>query len=84
MQRSAAMTGACEVCGNVYDKVFEVVLGGATHVYDSFECAIEALAPRCGHCNCRIIGHGVEHEGKMFCCASCAQHEGIGTLRDRT
>jgi hypothetical protein len=24
------------------------------------------------HCKCRIIGHGVEAKGKMFCCEHCA------------
>jgi hypothetical protein len=32
----------CDVCGNDYDKAFEVRAGGATHVFDSFECAIHA------------------------------------------
>lgn len=73
----------CEVCGNHYDKAFQVTMGGSSHTYDSFECAIEALAPRCEHCNCRIIGHGVENGGRIFCCASCAKHEGIGGLSDR-
>ena len=36
----------CEVCGNDYDKTFEVRAGGAAHIFDSFECAIHALAPR--------------------------------------
>ncbi len=36
----------CEVCGNEYDKTFEVRLGGQSHIFDSFECAIHALAPR--------------------------------------
>jgi hypothetical protein len=39
--------GRCETCGNDYDKTFEVILGGTTHVYDSFECSIHALAPEC-------------------------------------
>ena len=30
----------CEVCGNDYDKSFEVVAAGARHTFDSFECAI--------------------------------------------
>ena len=34
----------CEVCGNNYDKTFQVTLGGSTHIFDSFECAIHALA----------------------------------------
>jgi hypothetical protein len=43
----------CEVCGNDYDKAFEVRVQGATHLFDSFECAIHALAPTCAHCGCR-------------------------------
>ena len=71
----------CEVCGNDYDKSFEVRRGGETHVFDSFECAIHALAPSCEHCGCRVIGHGVEQDGRIFCCAHCAGHaEG---LKDR-
>ena len=33
----------CEVCGNNYDKSFEIILGGKSHTFDSFECAIQAL-----------------------------------------
>jgi len=77
------MTGTCEVCGNQYDKAFEVRLDGAKHVFDSFECAIQALAPSCAHCRCRVIGHGVEQGGKIFCCANCAKSEGMNQVRDR-
>ncbi len=73
----------CETCGNEYDKAFEVVMGGKSHTFDSFECAIEALAPRCSHCNCRIIGHGVEAKGSIYCCVHCAGHEGVSGLKDR-
>ncbi len=62
----------CEKCGNDYPKSFEVVLAGQTHTFDSFECAISALAPTCGQCGCRIIGHGIEKSGKLFCCNHCA------------
>ena len=75
--------GRCEVCGNDYDKSFEVTLGGKTHVFDSFECAIHAVAPTCEHCKCRIIGHGVEADGRIFCCAHCAQESGVAGLKDR-
>jgi nitrite reductase/ring-hydroxylating ferredoxin subunit len=73
----------CEVCGNDYDKSFEVTVEGEAHTFDSFECAIEALAPRCPHCDCRIIGHGVEAGGSIFCCAHCAQEEGAEGVADR-
>jgi hypothetical protein len=77
------MSGNCEVCGNEYDKAFEIVASGKRHVFDSFECAIQALAPRCAHCGCRVIGHGVEAGGKMFCCAHCAHATGVHALQDR-
>ena len=73
----------CEVCGNTYDKSFEVHMGGETHVFDSFECAIHALAPTCAHCACRIIGHGMESDGVFYCCAHCAAQHGIHQLEDR-
>lgn len=77
-------TARCEVCGNNYDKAFKVVpAGGRDHVFDSFECAIQALAPTCAHCRCRIIGHGVEKQGRYFCCAHCAHHAGVPEARDR-
>lgn len=75
--------GRCETCGNEYDKTFELVMDGASHTFDSFECAIEAMAPRCGHCGCRIIGHGVEAAGRFFCCANCAESAGVHEMRDR-
>jgi hypothetical protein len=25
------------------------------------------------HCGCRVIGHGVEGEGAIFCCSHCAR-----------
>jgi hypothetical protein len=73
----------CEVCGNDYDKAFQVIVAGTTHTFDSFECAIHAVAPTCAHCGCRIIGHGVEADGRIFCCASCAKQEGDDRLTDR-
>jgi len=63
----------CEVCGNDYDKSFDVVAAGVTHTFDSFECAVHQLAPSCQHCGCRMIGHGVEVDGRMYCCAHCAR-----------
>lgn len=63
----------CETCGNEYEKSFEVVLAGRNYTFDSFECAIHQLAPICAHCQCRIVGHGVEARGAMNCCAHCAE-----------
>lgn len=73
----------CESCGNDYDKSFQVVMAGKTHTFDSFECAIHVLAPTCNHCRCKIIGHGVEDRGQMFCCVHCAEESGVMGLKDR-
>ncbi|MBW3599509.1 MAG: hypothetical protein KY475_19830 [Planctomycetes bacterium] len=73
----------CDVCGNEYDKAFTVEMDGQTHAFDCFECAIHALAPACAHCGCKIIGHGMEHEGEMFCGAHCAKHAGVSGVADR-
>lgn len=72
------MQATCELCGNEYAHCFEVSLNGQSHVFDSFECAIEALAPRCSHCHCRIIGHGVEREGSLYCCRHCMERSSAG------
>jgi hypothetical protein len=73
----------CECCGNTYDKVFEVSIGGTTHAFDSFQCAIQVLAPRCAHCKVPIIGQGMEARGQYYCCAHCARQEGIQEVSDR-
>ncbi len=73
----------CEVCGNDYWMTFEVrTSSGAVHTFDSFECAAHRMAPRCEHCSCQILGHGVEVSGKFFCCAHCARQSGIPSARE--
>lgn len=73
----------CEVCGNAYDKAFEIHAAGAVHVFDSFECAIHRMAPVCNHCGCKVLGHGHEADGRFFCCAHCARQAGVAELTDR-
>jgi Rieske Fe-S protein len=74
----------CEVCGNEYDKAFQVTMSGdQARTFDSFECAIHALAPTCEHCGCKVIGHGVEADGRFFCCAHCASMAGASGVADR-
>jgi hypothetical protein len=73
----------CETCGNDYDKSFQVVMNGAAHTFDCFECAVSALAPRCATCGVTVIGHGLESEGTVYCCDHCATRGGVSELRDR-
>lgn len=72
----------CEVCGNDYQNAFEVRTNGDSHVFDSFECAIQKLAPVCDHCGCKVIGHGVEANGTFYCCAHCARAAGVTGVAD--
>ncbi len=73
----------CDVCGNEYDKTFQVIANGRKGTFDSFECAIHAMAPTCAHCGCKVVGHGIEANSDIFCCAHCAKHAGVTGARDR-
>lgn len=72
----------CATCGNDYYDAFQVTMDGETHTFDSFECAIQKLAPTCAHCGVRIIGHGLEASGTFYCCDHCAEAEGVTGLSD--
>lgn len=63
----------CETCGNEYAKCLVITQGDKPRTFDSFECAIHAMAPRCEHCGCVIIGHGFESQGSLFCCEHCSR-----------
>lgn len=73
----------CEVCGNEYEKTMEIRQGGEVHTFDSFECAIHAMAPRCANCGVTVVGHGVQHGSETFCGAHCAKSQGAEAARDR-
>jgi hypothetical protein len=73
----------CDTCGNSYDKTFTITRGETSGTFDSFECAAHLMAPSCSLCGCRILGHGVESEGTIFCCAHCARQANVSGLNDR-
>jgi len=73
----------CDTCGNEYEHSFTWQRGSEIHVFDSFECAIHLVAPTCAHCGCRVLGHGAEVDGRVYCCAHCArEHAGVTEVRD--
>jgi len=74
----------CEVCGNDYYLAFEVIAAGNRHIFDSFECAIHRLAPVCAHCGVRVIGHGVDANNDLYCCAHCARQHGARDVADHS
>jgi hypothetical protein len=67
----------CEVCGNSRGQCFEVRLGGERHIFDSFEFAMDALTPRCAHCGCSFVGHGLQFENAIYCSYQCANDDGV-------
>jgi len=73
----------CETCGNNYDKAFETSMAGRLPTFDIFEWAIQALAPTCEPCGCRILGHGSEAHGGISCCAHCASQQEVTAVQDR-
>jgi hypothetical protein len=74
----------CESCGNDYDQAFEVrTAQGDTYVFDSIECAARVLAPVCVNCGTVILGHGIQDESHVFCCAHCARMSGTSGPVDR-
>ncbi len=75
--------GTCSNCGNKYDATFRVEMRDECYEFDCFECAINMLAPKCSHCQTRIIGHGVQDGYDMYCSAHCARLEGRRELQDR-
>ncbi|PSR00473.1 MAG: hypothetical protein BRD48_00890 [Bacteroidetes bacterium QS_9_68_14] len=66
------MQGICDTCGNEYHDVMEISEGGRTYTFDSFGCAIQKLAPTCLACGVRVMGHGTEQGGDVYCCNHCA------------
>lgn len=61
----------CDTCGNTYETPMTITQNGRSGVFDSFECAMHAMAPTCGTCGCRILGHGTKARGEIYCCDHC-------------
>lgn len=77
------MAETCDVCGNHYDKLMTIQAQGKEGKFDCFECAIQALAPLCEQCGVRVLGHGLEEEDEIYCCANCARMAGQTHFVDR-
>ena len=73
----------CDVCGNDYDKAFTITQKGRTHAFDSFECAIHAMAPACSHCSCAHHWPRTGSRGRLLLLRDCAEMAGVAGMRDR-
>src|SRR5699024_4140150 len=75
---------ACDACGKDYDEPITVTQGQRSGVFDSFECAAHVMAPSCERCGVRILGHGIQVDAAVYCCAHCARHAaGTAPVSDR-
>jgi hypothetical protein len=73
----------CDVCGNDYELTFTVKThNGMEYVFDSVECAAMKIAPECAHCACRVLGHGIQADSQVYCCAHCARKGGVQEPKD--
>lgn len=78
------MTSVCSVCGNDANWVYTVATAeGSDRTYDSIECLAHDLAPRCPHCGCQVLGHGVETNGSVYCCRHCAAVTEVAAINAR-
>lgn len=67
------MIKECENCGQKHDNPLLIIKNGKEHTFDSFECAISFIAPRCFHCNQIILGKETQHEGESYCSVACSR-----------
>lgn len=65
----------CLNCGEDIEKDYILFINGTEYTFDSFECAVNFMAPRCCNCNSVIMGHGIRTEGEIYCSKSCANSE---------
>jgi len=62
----------CMNCGLNIEKDYILYINGTEFTFDSFECAINFVAPRCSNCNTIIIGRGIKYSDEIFCGQNCS------------
>lgn len=63
----------CEVCGHEMSKLIMISWNGQKKSVDSFECAVQALAPRCDYCQQPVMNSSIQGNPPFYCCDACAQ-----------
>jgi hypothetical protein len=69
--RRASPTRACELCGEVSERPFQITQEERVRVFDSFECAVAALAVLCHGCGALVMGKGLVLGSRPFCSRDC-------------
>lgn len=65
----------CLNCGENIEKDYVVFVNGQEYIFDTFECAVNFLAPCCFNCKSIIMGHEVKRNGEIYCSETCAHSE---------
>jgi hypothetical protein len=65
----------CMNCGLNIEKDYILYINGTEFTFDSFECAINFVAPRCTHCNSIILGRGTKQSDDIFCSPQCRKEK---------
>lgn len=65
----------CMNCGFNIEKDYILFINGTEFTFDSFECAINFVAPRCSNCSTIVIGKGVRNGEDIYCSDSCLTSE---------
>lgn len=73
MVQEATSEARCDNCGVNIEKDYILYINGTEFTFDSFECAINFVAPRCAHCNSIVMSHGIKAAGEIFCSNTCSQ-----------
>lgn len=65
----------CINCGFNIEKDYILYVNGTEFTFDSFECAVNFVAPRCASCNTVIMGKGVQTHGSVYCSSTCSMSD---------
>ena len=70
----------CVNCGLNIEKDYILFINGTEFTFDSFECAVNFVAPRCARCNAIIMGRGTHHTDEIFCSPLCSEEKNYSPI----
>lgn len=70
----------CLNCGSNIEKDYILFINGTEFTFDSFECAVNFVAPRCAHCNSVVMGQGITLSDQTFCSPQCSKEANYQTV----
>ena len=68
----------CDVCNSELKTAIKVHYKNKYYHFDTIQCLITKLSPRCITCNCIIFGKQILSDNFIFCSNECFEkHDGI-------